>query len=226
MAPAQSRSGRALAPSMKKSMFDAMSPLRDRSKGKQIKNANGKRKHSQRVSTPSPAPDSDRESIIEVLRQTTKPSKVPIDVTECKYTLGCITTFNNRKFNQDSGSFHLGEFNIHEYNARAIKAVQKHAEKAKLGYELDSALAVVSTPWLKQLMKTIENPSDWKALETLIKDYMNEGFRFLRVDYTIIYSKAPRCIQINQTEDIGSEDEDVQVAQVTQVASRRTVYSV
>ena len=222
MAPAQSRSGRALAPSMKKSMFDAMSPLRDRSKGKQTKKANGKRKHSQRVSTPSPAPDSDRESIIEVSRQTTKPSKVPIDVTECKYTLGCITMFNDRKFNQDSGSFHLGEFNVHEYNARAIKVVQKHAEKAKLGYELDSALVVVSAPRLKQLMKTIEDPSDWKALETLIEDYMKQGFRFLRVDYTVTYSKAPRCIQIDEMEDIFHEYVDNHIAQV---APCRSVYS-
>ena len=225
MAPARSRSGRALVPSTKKSKFDSMSPLRERSKGKQIKKASGKRKYSRRVVTPSPAPESDAESIIEVLRQTAKPSKMPIDVTKCKYTLGCVTMFNDRKFNQDSGSFHLGEFKVHEYNAKAIKAVQKHAETVKLGYELDSALAVVSALRLKQLTKTIEDPSDWKALESLIEDYMKEGFRFLRVDYTVTYSKAPRRIQINETEDsIGHEDDDLEVVQVA--PRRRIVHSI
>ena len=160
MAPARSRSGRALVPSIKKSKSDSMSSLCNKSTGKQIKKLSGKRKHSRRGITTSPALESDTESIVEVLHQTAKPSKISIDVTDCKYTLSCITIFNDRKFNQDSSSFHLGEFNVHDYNARAIKAVQKHAEKAKLGYELDCALVVISAPRLKQLMKTIEDSSD------------------------------------------------------------------
>jgi len=222
MAPERSRSGRTLVPSSKKSKFDSMSPLRDRTKGKQIKKGGVKRKHSRRVKTPSPVPSSDPDSVIEVPRQTTKPLKASIDPAECKYTLGCITMFNDRKFNQDSGSFHIGEFKVHEYDAKAIKLVQKHAEKSKVGYELESALAVVSAPRIKQLTKTIEDSSDWKALEGLIEEYMKEGIRFLRVDYTITYCKAPRRIQICQTEDIGHENEDIQVAQFS---SSRIVHS-
>jgi len=51
---------------------------------------------------------------------------------------------------------------------------------------------------------------------------MKEGFRFLRVDYTITYSKALRHVQFNETEDIGYEDEDIPVARV---ALRRIVLS-
>jgi len=62
---------------------------------------------------------------IRVLHYTAKPFKMPIDVTECKYTLGCITMFNDRKFNQNSESFHFGEFKVHiDYTVTYFKAFQ------------------------------------------------------------------------------------------------------
>ena len=135
-----------------------MNSFFNRSKSKQIKKVSTKQKHLQCDITPTPAPNSNVESIIEVLCQTTEPFKMPIDIMECNYTLTCITMFNNWKFNQDLRSFHLGKFKVHEYNAKAIKAVQKYVEKAKLSYELNSAFTIISTLWLKYLTKTIENP--------------------------------------------------------------------
>ena len=221
MAPAQSRSGWAIIPSAKKSRADTIGPGLNRGKGKQSKKAARKGKTSRRVTTPSPTPQSDQELIKEIVVQPVKPTKIPIDVTECKYTIGCVTVFNDRKFNQDSGSFHLGEFNIYEYDTKAIKAVQAHAEKMKLGYELDSALAVISAPRLKQLTKMIHDPSDWQSFETLIEDYMKDGFRFLRVDYTITYSKAPRRVQDYDHGDDYNEDTPAQ----PNLNARRNVWS-
>ena len=78
---------------------------------------------------------------------------------------------------------------------------------------------------LKQLTKTIEDPLNWKALESLIENYMNEEFRFLYVNYTIIYSKAPQYIQIDETENSNSYKNDN--LNVVQVALRcRTIHSI
>ena len=223
MAPAQSRSGRTITPSAKKSKFDSVGAYLDKSNSKQPKKAARKQKHARRVATPSPSPESDQELIEEVTRQSSKPRKAPIDVTECKYTVGCVTIFNDRKFNQDSGSFHLGGFKAHEYDAKAIKAVQVLADKAKLGYELESTLAIVLAPRLKQLTKTIRDPSDWEGLESLIEDYMKDGFRFLRVDYTVTYSKAPRRVNGLGTDDYDDGDDEDAPARKR---ARGNVYSV
>ena len=208
MPPARSRSGRTLTPSAKNTKYNPANVLHHRGKDIKAKKTAPKSKQAQRVPTPSSSAESDEEQISQVTRQHVKPPKAPIDVRECKYTVNCVTVFSDRKFNQDSGSFHLGDFKVHEYDAKAINAVQTYAANAKLGYELESALAVVSAPRVKQLTKTINDPSDWESLEGLIEDYMKAGYRFLRVDYTVTYSKAPRRVIAVEIEDSDDGDED------------------
>src|SRR5277367_4032427 len=208
MVSIRSRRARAITPRTRDTTFNAVVEMLNNPKGKQAKKSASKAKQARRVPTPSPPGESGDEQLKDICPPSTKRRKELIDVKQCKYTVVCVTTFNDKKFNQDLGNFRLDEFKVHEYDAKAIKAVQQHAGKARLGYELESALAVVSAPRLKQLTKTINDPSDWESLEGLITDYMGDGFKQLRVDYTVAYSKAPRRVASREMENYDDEDDD------------------
>jgi hypothetical protein len=86
--------------------------------------------------------------------------------------------------------------------------VHREAERAKVGYEQESAIATISGQRLKQSAKAIYDPSDWKALEENIEDYMKQRIKMLRVDYIVTYIKTRRHSISGQTveDDLDNEN--------------------
>jgi hypothetical protein len=62
---------------------------------------------------------------------TPKPSQrcepTPVVLEELEYMVSCITFFDEKKVWTDVNSCHLGDFKVHEYNSKSIKAVTKEA---------------------------------------------------------------------------------------------------
>jgi hypothetical protein len=73
-----------------------------------------------------------------------------VDVNECTYEVVCTTVFGDKKLAPVAGSYHLRDFKVHDYNAKAIKTVEKAAERTKVGFEMESCIATLSGIRLKQ----------------------------------------------------------------------------
>src|SRR5277367_3339099 len=106
MVSIRSRRARAITPRTRDTTFNAVVEMLNNPKGKQAKKSAPKAKQARRVPTPSPPSESDDERLEDVPPPHAKPRKEPIDLKQCKYTVVCVTTFNDKKFNQDLGNFH------------------------------------------------------------------------------------------------------------------------
>ena len=209
----RSQYGRTITPSSKKVSETTPEDVIVISKQKRTKKSTTKRKPPPPPRTPTPPTQSEEEEAQPPLKQR----NMPVDVYECKYTIACVTMFNDKKLFPDTGSYHLGTFKLHDYNAKGTKAVHKAAEKAKVGYELESAVATISGQRLKQSSKTIEDPFDWEALEENIEEYMKQKVKMLRVDYVVTYVKTRRhgnSYQMDANEDL--DDNEVSPARKRQ----------
>jgi hypothetical protein len=163
--------------------------------------------------TPQAAPTSSK-------RQTAV--RPPVNTDECKYKLACITAFDNKKLWPDGGVYRLGEFKVHEYNAKACIEVTKEATKGKTGLEFGSAVATISGYRMKQFHQIIEDPEDWKRLETTLEEFMKERVTALRVDYVVTYDKK-RLMPANLRSIVPIDDSDLDVEELDP-SKKRKVY--
>jgi hypothetical protein len=163
-----------------------------------------------------PAEEDDDDDEVEEIAELPAPKKPrvqPVDVTQCMYHISCVTHFGDLKKNlkPDSGDYHLGDFDVHKYNAKAIKAVEKDAAKNKIGFKLVSTIATISGQRIKNSAKEIDEPSDWEALEKMISNYMKDRIKMLRVDYVVVYEKTRKRIDLSHSDDHeDSSDEDLE----------------
>lgn len=147
-----------------------------------------------------------------------KPRIQPVDITQLMYHISCVTHFSDKKnLKPDSGDYHLGDFDVHQYNAKAIKAVEKDAAKNKIGFKLVSTIATISGQRIKNSAKEIDEPSDWEALEKMVSNYMKDRIKMWRVDYVVVYEKTRKRIDLSHSDD-GSDDDDLET-----VSKRRKV---
>jgi len=132
----------------------------------------------------------------------------PIDVNELEYTISCTTFFDGKKVWFDVDSCHLREFNVHEYNAKSIKAVTSEAQRIKMGFELVSSVATISGNKLKNCAKSMDDHNDWNTIERLVEKYMKEGFKKIRIDYIVTYAKKrlEHIARYQTPENMGSSD--------------------
>ena len=113
-------------------------------------------------------------------------------MSQCLFRVVCITKFNNKDLAPDEHTVRLGEFKVHEYNARATTMVHIAASKARVGYELESAVASTSGVRLKKSAKEIRDPTDWESLEKTIKWHMESKIKNILVEYIVTYAKTRR----------------------------------
>ena len=76
-------------------------------------------------------------------KASTKSAPTSVDVSQCKFHVSCTTIFARKEVFIDSGSYHLGDFKIHECNAKSIKAISREAERLKLDFEFETSVASV-----------------------------------------------------------------------------------
>jgi len=112
-----------------------------------------------------------------------------VNVDELEFTVSCAAFFDEKKVWFDANSCRLSTFKVHDFNAKVIKAVDTEAERMKTGSELASCVATIGGAKLKQLHKTLEDPSDWGDVERIIERHMREGVKSLHVDYVVHYCK-------------------------------------
>ena len=101
MAGTRSRNGRTITPSSNKASETTLADVIVVSKQKQTKKSAAKRKPPPPPSTPTPSAESEEEEA----RPPPKQRYVPVDVNECKYTIACVTMFNDKKLFPDTGSY-------------------------------------------------------------------------------------------------------------------------
>ena len=106
--------------------------------------------------------------------------------------------FDDKKVWFDVNSCQLGDFKVHEYNAKSIKAVGKEAERMKTDFELGSCVATISGARLKQTAKSLEDPNDWDTIEKMIERYMKDKIKHICVDYVVNYIK--KCKEYNRSQ--------------------------
>jgi hypothetical protein len=106
---------------------------------------------------PTPPPESSSDDEIEV--QTACPrghpprERTPINLDEQEYIVSCTANFDDKKVWQDCNSCHLGTYKVQEFNAKAIKAATKEAERMRTGLEIGGCVATISGAKLKQCAK-------------------------------------------------------------------------
>jgi hypothetical protein len=138
-----------------------------------------------------------------------KKPEPPINVSQCRFEVICITKFGDKELVPDVKTARLGEFKVHEYNAKAMKAVHQYVEKNRLEFELEDAIATVKGMRLSKQSKTVDNPSDWDDLEATIRHHMEQRIKNISVNYTVTYSKTRRCSNDPPAiVDVSSAEED------------------
>jgi len=119
-----------------------------------------------------------------------KRSAAPVDMSQCRFNIVCITKFSDKEIVPDMRTVKLAEFKVHDYNSKATKAVHKAAEKQKVGYDQEETIATIKALKLTKESKVIEDPLDWKDLKEVIHHHMEQGIKNIRVDYTLTFSKT------------------------------------
>jgi hypothetical protein len=135
MPPEGSRPQRILTPSARKRLLEEMAKDILAPRKKSAKPAR-KRRPAARAHTPPQDTSSSNENDEE---PTPRPSQrcepTPVVVDELEYTVSCATFFEDKKVWFDANCCRLGDFKVHEYNAKSIKAVAKEAERMKTDFE-------------------------------------------------------------------------------------------
>jgi hypothetical protein len=208
MSSEASRPRRTLTPSAQKRLVDAMpkdilAPCKKPTKPAQ------KRRSSIRVPTPPPDKSSSNEIEEEPMpRSNQRHEPTPIVLENLEYTVSCTTFFDEKKVWFDANTCHLGEFKVHDYNAKSIKAVAREAERMKTDFELSSYVATLSGARLKQTAKSLEDPNDWQTVERMIEKYMKDKIKSIRVNYVVNYIKKRRECTLSQRDAENDEESD------------------
>jgi hypothetical protein len=100
------------------------------------------------------------------------PTLAPIKLDEVQYTVNCTTFFDDKKCWNDFAVCRLHGpkiFKAHEYTVKSIKAVERESEYMHMGSELLSCVATITGKGLKAMAKSLEDPSDWTAVQEMIE---------------------------------------------------------
>jgi hypothetical protein len=85
--------------------------------------------------------------------------------------------------------------------------VHKSAENQKVGFEQEGAVGIVKGMRLPKQSKEIEDPADWKELESTIRYHIEHGVKNISVNYTLTFLKTRRRVSTARIEEEeGSED--------------------
>ena len=90
----------------------------------------------------------------------------------------------------DAGTLKLGTFSVHDYDAEAIKALDKAASTAHIDIEHVSAIATLSAPRNTAIKKHIEDPVGFKDLENIAKQWFKDGAKTCHIDYKALCPKG------------------------------------
>ena len=114
----------------------------------------------QQPQQPEQQPEDHEELDNEQVNSRAKKTLPPVDTSQIYFTISCSTKFGDKEFCNDLKTVKLGEFKLHEYIAKATKGVHKYAEKHKVGFEQEGAVATVKGSRLpKQYHVRISQPS-------------------------------------------------------------------
>ena len=133
---------------------------------------------------------------------------MPLRLEELEYRVSGTTFFDDKKVWFDVNSCLLGDFKVHEYNAKSVKAVAKEADRKKTDFELGSCVATICGTRLKQTAKSLEDPNDWNTVEKMIERYMKDKIKHIRVDYVVNYIKKRKEYMRSQRHAENDDDDD------------------
>ena len=156
----RTKTGRLVKSKGSEPLFDEVVIVTNPKAQKNAKNKPTKRTAPPSAHSPSLKDDDNEECVEDEASTRAKRSDVPVDVSQCHFDICCITKFSDKDLVPDIKTVKLGEFKVHDYNTKATKAVHKHAEKIKAGFELEEAIATIKGLRLAKLSKEIEDPSD------------------------------------------------------------------
>jgi len=202
----RSSSGRIIKPKNPEFLYDEVAVI----PAPKLKNRAPQSHQPLRERSPSVNAGHDEEHFEEEASPSPKHCNTSMDVSQCLFRVVCITKFNDKDLAPDENTIRLGEFKVHEYNARATKTVHTAAEKARVGYELESAIATTSGARLKKSAKEICDPADWENLEKTIKWHMESKVKNIVVEYVVTYVKTRRHSNSNQLDMIEISEDDAE----------------
>ena len=174
-----------------------------------------------RERSPSESSGNNEGRVEEDANPSLKHGNTSIDVSQCLFRVVCITKFNNKDLTPDEYTVRLDELKVHEYNARATTMVHIAASKARVGYELESAVASTSGVRLKKSAKEIRDRTDWESLEKTIKWQMESKIKNILVEYIVTYAKTCRHGNSDESEVAKGLDNAVKSLQKT---DKRAMY--
>ena len=79
----------------------------------------------------------------------------------------------------------------------------------KFNYKFKFIFVIILASKFKQFIKIIYNLLNWKSLKSLIENYIKNEFRFLYIDYIVIYFKTFWCVnnfEMNNYNDENNEN--------------------
>ena len=109
---------------------------------------------------------------------TEEPAEAVLDVSHMYFTVTKCCILNSTSVWDDTDQVKLGDFNYRNFEVFSIKRVAKAAEKANLGFEWDSGLAVISAKgvtmrnYLKINLDSDAGVNSWKKIEGFIERWM------------------------------------------------------
>jgi hypothetical protein len=80
----------------------------------------------------------------------------------------------------------------------------------RMGTEFLSCVVTISRTKLKQCANSLEDPSDGKPVERMIKKYLEHGIENARVEYAVKYQKKQKQRILESNVDGNPDNEDVE----------------